>query len=347
MSVHDALTGLYNRAYFEEVMAEWEEDVSNPAGLILCGVDGWKIVDEVFGRGTGDRLLLTAAELLTKAVREDGLVARIGDDEFGILLSGRTREEIEGLSLMICHEADMYNPELPLSISVGYGTNRSGQRLSGLFQEADRNIDQTGLCRCERSRSGLVDALSKALKARDFLTEAHADRFEDAVVRMGMTLGFSAERIHSLRLLARFHDIGKIGIPERILFKQGPLTADEYTIVKGHAEIGRRIAQSVPELASIADRIVKHHERWDGKGYPLGLAGEDIPLDCRIISIADAYDAMVSDRPYRKALPMERVMQELRRCAGTQFDPNLAELFIQEIQGEGTGAVPTHGDGRV
>ncbi|WP_245867411.1 Cyclic di-GMP phosphodiesterase [Sporomusa silvacetica DSM 10669] len=135
-----------------------------------------------------------------------------------------------------------------------------------------------------------------------------------------------------LKLLAQFHDIGKVGIPDKILFKPGTLTPEKFNEMQRHSEIGFRIAQSSPDLNLIADYILKHHEWWDGSGYPMGLSGENIPLECRILSIADAYDAMTSDRPYRKALVHKHAIDELRRFAGIQFDPELVENFITLVE---------------
>ncbi|MFZ5649698.1 MAG: HD-GYP domain-containing protein [Bacillota bacterium] len=154
------------------------------------------------------------------------------------------------------------------------------------------------------------------------------DRIQDLVADMASAIGLSDRNTTDLRLLARFHDIGKVGIPDRLLFKPGPLNEEEFNEMKRHSEIGYRIAQSAPDLVPIADWILKHHEWWSGSGYPLGLMGEEIPLECRMLSIADAYDAMTSDRPYRKAMSVEKAVSELKRCAGVQFDTVLVEIFI-------------------
>lgn len=147
-------------------------------------------------------------------------------------------------------------------------------------------------------------------------------------------MGLSEMRIQAdLRLFAQFHDIGKVGIPDQILFKNGPLTLEEMVIMKRHCEIGYRIAQASPDLLPIAEWILKHHEWWNGKGYPLGLKGEEIPLECRILAIADAYDAMTNDRPYRKALTREEALSEIKKCSGTQFDPRLVDMFLKMMQG--------------
>jgi HD-GYP domain-containing protein (c-di-GMP phosphodiesterase class II) len=179
------------------------------------------------------------------------------------------------------------------------------------------------------TRSAIVQALVKAMEARDFNTEGHAERLLVLVSELGKALGLPKQRLDDLRLFAKFHDIGKVGTPDSILFKPGPLTMSELIEMRRHCEIGHRIAQSAPDLALIADWILKHHEWWSGEGYPLGLKGEEIPLECRMLSLADAYDAMTSDRPYRKALSQKAAVNEIKRCAGTQFDPKLARKFIK------------------
>jgi len=151
------------------------------------------------------------------------------------------------------------------------------------------------------------------------------------VMELGERIGFSHQRISNLILFAQFHDIGKIGVPDSVLLKPGKLNAEERIIMQRHSEIGSQIACSSRELTHISDWILKHHEAWDGRGYPQGISGEEIPIECRILAIADAYDAMTSDRPYRKAMPQELAIHELRRCAGTQFDPVLVEKFIDIV----------------
>ncbi len=179
------------------------------------------------------------------------------------------------------------------------------------------------------SRSHLVKALLAALSERDFIASGHAERLDNLCERIGAEIELDKKRLANLSLLAQVHDLGKVGIPDQILLKEGSLTAEEWIVMKKHPEIGCRIAQTSPDLAPIAELILKHHEKWDGSGYPLGLAGEDIPIECRILAIVDTYDAMTNDRPYRKAKTSEEALDELKRFSGSQFDPDLVRLTLE------------------
>jgi len=181
-------------------------------------------------------------------------------------------------------------------------------------------------------RSAILQALTLSMEARDFKTEGHCDRLQELCVSLARALALSQDFENDLRLLARFHDLGKVGISDHILYKPAPLTQGEWNQMHQHCEIGHRIASSISDLEPIAELILKHHERWDGRGYPMGTSGRDIPLACRILAIADAYDAMTSDRPYQKPLTPQEAIDELRRCAGAQFDPELVERFIEIVR---------------
>ncbi|MGE5405129.1 MAG: diguanylate cyclase domain-containing protein, partial [Candidatus Saccharibacteria bacterium] len=333
LSMHDQLTGLYNRNYFEEEMRRLEKGRYNPVGIVMCDVDGLKLVNDTLGHRTGDILLKTASWVLSKCFRSSDVVARVGGDEFAVVVGNCDRTILENLCDRIHKSVEDYNktnPGLPLSISLGFAVRTDlSISLPELFREADNNMYREKLHSSRSARAAIVQTLMKALEARDFLTEGHADRLQDIVARLGIAAGLHGQSLTDLRLLAQFHDIGKVGIPDRILFKPGRLTADEVQEMQRHSEIGHRIALSAPDLVPIAEWILKHHEWWNGEGYPLGLSGEDIPLECRILAIADAYDAMISDRPYRRARPHEKAIEEIKRCAGTQFDPNLVEKFLE------------------
>lgn len=332
LSLHDTLTGLYNRTYFEEEMKRLENSRFTSIGFIMCDVDGLKLVNDTLGHDAGDALLISAARVIKNCFREGDVVSRVGGDEFAILLPESTRSIVEEAVQRLKRSVEQFNASpstTPLSLSIGLAV-RTNPRLSmiDLYKEADNNMYREKLHSSESARSAIVQTLMKALEARDFNTEGHTDRMQHLAVHLGRALRLDDRTINDLRLLARFHDIGKVGIPDRILFKPGPLTHDEVSIMRRHCEIGHRIALSSPDLVPIADLILKHHEWWNGMGYPLGLAEREIPLECQILSIVDAYDAMTSDRPYRQALPRSEAVFELRRCAGSQFNPQLVETFI-------------------
>jgi HD-GYP domain-containing protein (c-di-GMP phosphodiesterase class II) len=174
--------------------------------------------------------------------------------------------------------------------------------------------------------------LERALLERDYETEEHVTRMKRYSLILGKELKLSENQLDELNLLATLHDIGKISIPDNIIFKPGKLNEMEWKIVKKHPEIGHRIAKTTPELSTIADGILTHHEWWDGNGYPRGLKEYEVSIISRIVSIVDAYDAMTSDRPYRKALSKKTAIKELKRCSGTQFDPDLVDKFILLLQ---------------
>ncbi len=336
LSLHDPITGLYNRAYFEEEMRRMEGGRSPEQGIIVCDVDGLKLVNDSWGHDAGDALLVAAAGVIKESLRASDMAARIGGDEFAILLPNSDFAVVENVSKRIRGAIQKYNaanPKLPLSISVGFAVGREmPPNLTELFKEADNNMYREKLNRSQSNRSAIVQTLMKALEVRDYITEGHADRLQSLVIYAAREIGLPDRIVTDLQLLAQFHDIGKVGIPDRILFKPGPLDPEEKVEMQQHCKIGHIIAMAPPDMVPIADWILKHHEWWNGEGYPLGLKGEEIPLECRILAIADAYDAMTSDRPYRKAISHQEAVAEIKRCAGTQFDPNLVPVFLKVLE---------------
>lgn len=333
LSFHDSLTGLYNRNFFEGKMHELD-GAYRIGAIILCDVDGLKIINDTLGHQAGDERLVAAAKIIAGSFRKPDIVARIGGDEFAVLLTDVPASTAEKGMTRIKEAVEDYNQQLtgvkvPLSLSMGMACNTAPPICPwDLFKEADDNMYRQKLYHNQSTRSAIVQTLTKALEARDFVTEGHADRLRNLVSGLGKYLNLLDQKVTDLCLLAQFHDIGKVGIPDRILFKRGNFTFDEYSEMKRHCEIGFRIAQLSPDLAHISHWILMHHEWWNGQGYPLGVKGEKIPLECRILAIADAYDVMTNDRPHRKAMSPEAAIKQLREGAGTQFDPELVEKFV-------------------
>ncbi|MGB9663029.1 MAG: diguanylate cyclase, partial [Moorellaceae bacterium] len=319
----------------EEELKRLGKSDKYPISIIVADVNGLKLVNDTLGHHKGDKLLTSCAHLLKKALRPADIVARVGGDEFVALLP-RTDEAtgsrmVQQLRLAI-EQYNRRHPQLPLSVSFGLATAyNSEELLKQTYKRADDLMYREKLYLGTSARSKIVNALLTALAERDHLTEGHGRRLQYLCRILGEKMGLSPQQLANLSLLAQVHDIGKVGIPDKILFKKGPLTEEEWEIMRQHPEKGYRIALASPDLASIADLILKHHERWDGTGYPLGLRGEEIPIECRILAIADAFDALTSDRPYRRAGTVEEALQEIRRCAGAQFDPRLVEIFLETI----------------
>ncbi|HWQ75832.1 MAG TPA: diguanylate cyclase, partial [Syntrophomonas sp.] len=333
LSVHDTLTSLYNRTYFEEEINRLENDRNNPVGMIIFDLDNLKLVNDTMGHEAGDRLLQNFARILGQCFRSGDVISRVGGDEFAVIMP-KTSEEVLNMAAErvnhLVNEYDEDNPTLPLSVSMGIAYRQDGRSsLRDIYKEADNRMYRAKLQHSGSVRDEVISTLLKALQTRDYMTEGHGERMKELVMLLGGELKLPDNILIDLQLLAQFHDIGKVGIPDWILFKKERLTADEYREMKRHSEIGQRIALATPDLSPLADLILLHHEWWDGSGYPLGLAGEQIPLECRIIALADAYDTMTHDRPFSKAISPQEAMKEIARCSGSQFDPKLAALLLK------------------
>ncbi len=331
ISYHDKLTGLYNRAFFEEELNRLNTPRQYPITLILGDCNGLKIANDIFGHLEGDRLLQTIANILRSATRHEDIVARWGGDEFAIILP-RTDEQAASILrdriLQLCAEAES-NPIKP-SLALGSATNSDGSSdLVGLLKLAEDRMYRHKLMEGKSARSTILNSIEKMIYEKSCETEEHASRLSEISRRIGREVGLSDYEMEELSLLSVLHDMGKIGIPDNILTKPGSLSDEEWEIMKKHSEKGYNLAKSTPELKSIADSILHHHERWDGNGYPAGLKGEEIPRLSRILSIVDAYDVITHSRAYKPAKSKEAALEEIEKCAGTQFDPELSRLFVQ------------------
>ena len=334
LSMYDALTGLYNRAGFAEEFTRLDTSSSHPISIISLDVDGLKLVNDTMGHHSGDEILVQTAKIIGDCVRARDVAARVGGDEFVILLPGADSKAAETVVWRINAAIADYNethPDIPLNISLGLATTRdSTAGLSETMIEADARMYHEKLN--QGQGGGIIHTVMAVLAEKDYVAKGHADRMDELSRLIGMEMDLSSHQSSNLSLLSHVHDLGKAGTPDSILNKPGPLTREEWVTMHQHPWVGFRIASSSRDLAHIADLILQHHECWDGSGYPLGISGRDIPVECRIIAVVDAYDAMTNARPYRSAMTHEEAMAELHDNAGVQFDPEVVAIFARVIE---------------
>jgi len=336
LSFHDSLTGLYNRAYFEEELERYNFPRYYPLSIVMLDVNGLKVINDTFGHSEGDRLLKHLSQVLTSVSRQGDILARIGGDEFAILLPSTTSEQAHNFCERIkqaCQQDKIEPIYLRLNISLGHTTQEGEYKdTATLLKEVDKKMYQDKLFNGKSREKHFLEAFRIILAERDPHTSDHARRLQELALSLGKRVGLTEYQLGNLKLLALLHDMGKIGIPDSILFKTHILTPLEWEKMREHSRIGYRMAKNIPDFAPIAQEILYHHEYWDGTGYPEGLKGEKIPLLSRIISIVDTYDVMQSRRPYKGPLSKAEALKEIKRCAGTQFDPQLVEIFLKIVK---------------
>jgi diguanylate cyclase (GGDEF)-like protein len=356
LALTDPLTGLGNhRSFQERVQRELirAETRAVPFTLCLIDIDDFKRVNDLFGHPVGDSVLAEVGSRL----RQNGEAFRLGGDEFALLLPARGAEEalpvaesvlarIEALELdevgsvtasagIASFPTQAFDRDelIRLADSALYWAKEHGKNRVHLYRPEVVELAELrrlahGPDRAARFRAAA--SLAKAVDARDTYTGSHSTRVAELGAWIAAHLGQDVEQVELTRLAGSLHDLGKLAIPEEILRKPGPLTPPERLVLERHSQIGFRMLESLG-VDPVADWVLHHHERWDGTGYPDRLPGEEIPLGARIIFVADAYDAMTSDRAYRGRLTPHEAVEELKRCAGTQFDPHIVEVFAREL----------------
>jgi diguanylate cyclase (GGDEF)-like protein len=355
----DELTGLFNRRHFEERL---KEEVSRHSrygdvfSIFMIDLDNFKTYNDVYGHPAGDMLLGQIGKIIKSSIRDADQAFRYGGDEFVVILphtakddayvvAERVREQIAG---------DMKKKAFSVTCSIGLASYPADGVISGeLVTGADTALyyaKWTGGNRIYLSskipsdtpddggvygkRNGLsaVYALVSVVESRDPYVYGHSRRVNVYAVALAEAIGLSPDEVSRVSTAALLHDIGKIGIPDKVLNKKGKLDEENWETIMYHPRLGANIVGNIPNLAPCVSSILHHHERWDGGGYPEGLKGEEIPIESRILAIADSFEAMSSARPYRPALPRQEVIEKIREGAGSQFDPKLVEVFIGLIE---------------
>jgi len=355
MSVTDELTGLYNRRHFFETL-EVEMNragrTKRPFSLVMLDLDGFKEYNDKYGHTNGDSVLQTISQMLKSSIRKSDMAFRYGGDEFALILPLADAERAK----KIVQRARAKWQKAPLTQSrifgghVGFSTGiaeypENAESADGLIFLADAALYQAKkkgyedklVSELRTLSTDIMDvatqdqvyALAATVDARDPYTYGHSQRVAEIAMSIGKQVGLSAEDLAKLHAAALLHDIGKVGVPDAILTKMGKPTPEEWDVIKKHCSEGARIVSYVKELSTLVPIILHHHEWYDGSGYPGGLKGIDIPSGARITSVADAYDTMVTKRPYRDVISPKKACEELKRNAGVQFDPVIVDTWCR------------------
>src|SRR5665648_45709 len=335
LSHHDFLTGLYNRIFFEEEKKRLDTPRQLPISIIMGDINGLKLVNDGFGHSKGDEVLIEIAKILKSCCRKEDIISRIGGDEFGILLPKTDSKSAQLVCSRIsdtCKGYALDGSSIYPSISVGHATkNIETETMVGIFMAAEESMSRQKLLESKSAHSSILASIKAIMFEKSQETEEHAERMVQLSKSIGLAMSLTDDQLNELELLSTLHDIGKMGISVDILSKPSKLSDEEWVEMRRHPEVGFRIAQATSELVPIAKYILCHNERWDGKGYPQGLMGEKIPLLSRIVAIVDSFDAMTNDRSYRSAMTKGEAIEEIRRNSGTQFDPDIVNIFIEKI----------------
>lgn len=352
----DGITELFNRRHFDERMHE-ELDRHSRYGdtlsLLLIDLDNFKKYNDTFGHLAGDRLLVHAAVQVKAATRSSDLVFRYGGDEFAVILPNSSTIDAFNVAERMREKfaLEMSGRQLDITISIGvaswpgdgrtldelcyaadmalYYAKRTGQNRTSIASRTLFSLNEPNLnINSEAEVLSTIYALAATLEARDKYTYGHSRRVSRYAVAAAEALNLPPEQVALISAAALLHDIGKVGIPDNVLNKTGKLLDDEWELLKQHPRLSATIVGHVPSLSACLAAVRHHHERWDGTGYPGGLKGESIPIEARILAVTDSFEAMISERPYRKALTFKQAIAELEKCSGLQFDPVVVRAFI-------------------
>ncbi|MDY9921126.1 MAG: diguanylate cyclase [Synergistota bacterium] len=333
LSLHDHLTGLYNRRYIQDSLSRLDTPRNLPLCIIYSDVNGLKMINDCFGHETGDKLLKTAAQTFRDILRSNDIVGRIGGDEFLILLPNTDEDVAQNIIERISgsfKKTDM--DHVVVSLAAGFSIKKDPtQHIDDILRNAESSMYKDKIRSGRIMRRKMIENVIQEINSKYEKEEIHSEKVTDYCIKTGKALGLSKKEISELKAEALLHDIGKIVIPPELIKKTERLSEEEYDLIKMHPEKGYQILKSIDEYSSIVDPILHHHERWDGSGYPEGLKKDEIHLHSRIINVADAYEAMTSGRPYKKALTKERAVAELKKYEGKQFDPDIVKIFIEEV----------------
>ena len=330
---HDQLTGLFNRLYMDGEIKRLNVKKQLPLSFIIGDINGLKLINDAFGNNEGDRLLSRVADIFRKVCREEDIISRYGEDEFAVLLPKTGKKAVSKIEEKIIEMCRMISKEqFHFILSLGTATKIDSETdFNDTVIDARDIMQKNKLISAKSMPGNAVTALVDSLMGKGYETREHIKRVEKMAGDLAVSLKLPKSKVDELSVLANLHGLGKIAIPDRILKDKKKLSKEDWEIIRSYPEVGYNIAKSSFKFSNVADYILCHNERWDGRGYPRKLKGNDIPLLSRIMAIVDAYDIMRSGRFYKKILSKVEAIKELRTCGGKQFDPVLVEEFISII----------------
>lgn len=330
---HDHITGLYNRRYITKIMLDYEKTHNlYPISVIVADINGLKVVNDAFGRYAGDCLIKRTGEIIQSVCTNQDVVGKWGGDEFIILSANSNMDKVIDLISKIQKECEKNINNIKLSLSIGFKLKyNTEESFDDVIKAAENMMLQNKIYEGESFRSETINIILNTLHEKNKREEQHSVRVSRICMEIGKAMELSGNEISKLKVIGLLHDIGKIGIDETILNKNGKLSDNEFEEIKKHSEIGYRILSSSNQTSDLAQDVLTHHERYDGSGYPKGVPGNKLSLTAKILTIADAYDAMTSERPYKAAMSKSEAIAELNRCSAKQFDPYIVDIFINKV----------------
>lgn len=333
MSYQDDLTKLYNRRFFNEELERLDVERNLPLGIILADINGLKLINDSFGHQVGDEFLIKTADAFSKELRGDEIIARLGGDEFAILLPSVTHKGVQKIVNRIQTSFSKIEINgIKFSVASGYALKEKiDEDVHSTFKRAEDIMYQNKMKMKSSYHKNVIQGIITTLHENHPVEEKHSSKVIHYMELFVNSEYYNASNKELLETAGKLHDIGKIALDYSILEKTGSLTQEEFEEVKKHPEIGYRILRTAGVYQEVLDGILYHHEHYDGSGYPKGLKGEEIPVLARVLSVCDAYDAMRSDRPYRKAFTVDKAIEELEKSSGTQNDPEITRFFVKII----------------
>jgi diguanylate cyclase (GGDEF)-like protein/putative nucleotidyltransferase with HDIG domain len=326
------MTELFNRRFYEEELKRIDVERNLPITIIMADVDSLKFINDAFGHEKGDSLIKHTAQAIKGSCRAEDIVARVGGDEFAVVLphtdAGTSQKVLARINALI---SGRKVGAFEVSVSFGAATKtKKDQDIHELIKTAEDAMYRNKLARRAGSKVNAVNNIISTLFEKSQREMEHSKRVGVLCEAIAANIGLDRDTVGQVRLAGIMHDIGKINIDDCILNKKEGLSEFERETVNNHPELGYRILSTSKEFSEIAVFVCQHHENWDGSGYPGGLKAEQILLPARIIALAEAYDAMANPF-YKKPLGREAIIQELQRCAGKEFDPGVVRVFLEKV----------------